>query len=344
MSSNIDLIKLKYENFNDLEEIKLKLCSHPMFIKKWALLGSFLGYEYCRGSNTRVIGEGYNVSKSKGDYYIDAINTSEYYFNRGWYPRIRLNMKVSNFSFKFIPDTIVPLISKKETLSPKVLSENYMVNNSNNKKNIRKEFKNIVSVSLKNNIAKDIFNKISLTNSYRFIHNDLFNDRSFKYNFSHKYTLGNQIDEIRKYNKVNNITINMPPRSKVSVKSILYGNKVILPYKALVLISYNIQLSGKINNKKNAYLGYVTPANLATKFTFGNDKVSAIEEITNEYGEKINTTDFYWDWRKLSENVDFNSFMKIFNKFECVEIEGKFSKINYNNVIIESGQVQPLNG
>ncbi|MPQ43600.1 aerolysin family beta-barrel pore-forming toxin [Clostridium tarantellae] len=346
MSNNVnydDYIKIDVDAFDDLEVIKYKLCSHPLFIKKWALLANFLGYEKCGGSNTRVIGEGYTVKKSGENYIIEARNNVDeesYRTTRGNNsPYTRLNMTVSNFKFEFMPETIKTLIPIKEESPPKDFSQSYVYNNNIKEIEIKKDIsfstsdatKNFSSAKYKLGVKAGFAYKIKEVSEFH-----------INYNFSWDINISDQKEERNTIRLDRSVKVKVPPKSKIPIKILLYKNNVAVPYTALVLISYNITLNGKINRNKNAYLGYLAPANLATSFTFGNDKISAIDDISNQI-KAFDKSSFYWDWNLVKTYEGFQSVLDIISKREVNEVNGRFEKVNFSNLVWESGMSEALN-
>ncbi|MPQ43599.1 aerolysin family beta-barrel pore-forming toxin [Clostridium tarantellae] len=340
-----EFVKLRDVDFVDLEEAKYKVCNHPSFIKKWAFLGHVLGYNHCRGSNTKVIGEGYTARKSGEDYILEArnnVNEEGYNTRTGISAYTRLQITVSNIKFYFYPETIKLADSVITELPPEFIGESMAINQDFNNSITTTE---MLKYDLMSTVTHSVSNTISSGFEVKYVKKmgtDVTSaEFSLTFNFSTDQTTGTQTEEKKILSTKDSITVSVPPRSKVSIKGLLYTNEENISYTALAGMSYNISLYGALNKNKHAYLGNTF---IKTKtLDLGNKETSALEDVYQQYSRRVipNSAN-YWDWNVVASHPNFPELYNLLKKEECISVKGQFKKTNAIKAILQAQEAKPI--
>ncbi|MPQ44970.1 aerolysin family beta-barrel pore-forming toxin [Clostridium tarantellae] len=352
MINNTDLsnyIIIKENEYHDIESLKYKLVSSPSFIKQWCLIAHSLGFYGAYGDGTKKIGENMNLEKSGSDYILQGTLSPVELpgADPGFFVPRRVKITFSNFKLEFIPETISTKEPKITDLASEVVTSTRYINRDDTTATVTKSFTFSKSDTTSNYSSNSISNSVSLRYNYNIEVPGLTQEFEISYNFSQEHTFGQQKDETFTQENTDEFSRSVPPNSSIPIKVLAYKANIKVPYTALAKVMFNVTFQGQLLKPSTIYkdhsiFWYGNYASLT--YTFGNDSLSAIEDLNKQYTNKNIPDSTPWNWNLLiaSKKPYIQSILKSFSKEYVAEISGEFNKSTVTDVVIDAGKATPL--
>lgn len=327
-------------NFTDKDDLKYYLGSNDEFKKFWFKFAQQLGYfdyarsyasPYGREIELEVEGDNLNLKRS--------------------FLHNRLKIDLFNFKFTLDPQSIsIEKITEKDLQTKEILLSNYR-NYSQIEENIKKSLKLIKSTTTTFSSSHKIATSVGLEASTE-VGVPFYNDkREVKFTFSYDYNMGNQKEQTETTQIWDEASLIVPPRTKTYLKLIVYTSSANAKFTAIANVSFNVRFKGWISVDDNVYKDQrtINPRGIKNRYvsltyTFGNDKISALEDIRTQIANR-NTPDDKspWDWDKfLSRYQVKRHIIPYLNKDIASKFYGEFTNIDSTNVVVEFGPEEAL--
>ncbi len=331
---------LEENAYGSLEELKYKIFSSELFIKKWASVADMLGYAWCGGTNTTVVGEDFSIEKKGNDYYIKANYDANDPYAEGYRCNERLVMKISNIKLTFDPDSITLGEQSVEKLEPILVASTSAINHTNQKATIAKEIEYTVGQTTSSSTSNTTSHSIEIGSSFQVSVKGVGTEHSFAYGFTNEYSWGEQKDKSEE-SKVKDIyTADVEANSTLPIHALLYKSIAKVPYQAIAKIDYSITLTNFLRYEGNAYKGSPTDRPRIS-YTFGNDKLSAPEDLYDKFKHRniSGYSDWDFEWVLLNEDCDYiKIYMSHAFSPNGAKISGMFTNVNSSHVIVRAGE------
>ncbi len=339
----LNFCDLEENQYADLEDLKHKIFSRELFIKKWSHVAHMLGYAWCRGTASKEIGEDFTLSKQDDYYVLTANYRKDDPYADGYRAYERLQMVIFDVRLAFDPDSIELGKQTIETPEPIVIASTKAYNNTDKKATVTKEIEYTIGRTTSNSAANAISNSVEVASSFKVKIAGVNKEHSFTYNFGHEYSWGQQKDESEE-SKIKSIySVDVDPHSSVPIHALVYKSKARVPYTATANLVYKLRMVGFLRYSHNAHVNH--PATRPTIIhTFGNDKLSAHEDLYDQFNHRHIKGYSIWNynWIMLHYPSEYvQHYMNAAISANGVRISGQFTNVDSSNVVIRAGDKDP---
>lgn len=345
--------KLKTRSDRDL--VFNELAHDDLTVKRWAYIANSLGYAWCGGTKTEIVGEDFSVKKNGTQYEINANYHKHDPYSKGDKARDRLKMTMRNIKHSFEPDSIKFGEVEHQEMEPKMLGVHYLENRSSALAKLTASYGYSLSTSTAHNTNYSFSEGVDFGQDFNFGLPEGPMKYSIKYNIKLNATQGwfNTKTEQETQNNTVTASVDVNPGKRAPIYLYAVRTKSTVSYDATVNFNYLMTLNGFMRYKGNAQQKH--PKNRPSfPFTFGESvkhpdvfkpNKSAVEHLHDLYSKRgIEGYNRDWDWAWVDKNFPQTKDVinELYTDKPCMEFQGKFESIFGENVTFEIGKEEDI--
>lgn len=315
-------LKPKLYNFENLDKLTTIIIEDKDFISDWATLAHFMGFAWCGGTQSKLVGENFDLEKIWKDgkvvYVLQAHYDPNDLYSEGYRADERLKMTIENVRFIIDSDSIRFDAPEITNLDP-ILAGSYTgVNCSFNEESLSFKFNYQEEVSYRKNDSIDYSDEIKLEKNFKI---EIPINDDDKYNPTFEFTCdkgwSNPIIHSDKSSLIpleKEITEMVPAKSQRKVELLRLHKETSLPYTANIYIAYDITLSGFIRWEWNGMKDFPRNRPYANVKFGGERGLNAQNHLEKIYNNRDIDDYSQWDWEKIFEKYKKTSVDSLINK------------------------------
>lgn len=329
----------------DVENLKYKVASDTIVIKRLAYFADALGFSWCGGTQSPYLGENFDVYRNAdGSYSMQAHYNKNDPYSAGYWANKRLKITLSNFRIGIDPATFKYGRPTITSLTPIALDTGFATNPNQTQSTITvalnsahtDTFAHETNVSFTQGVKVTIKNKAKVP---------FFGESEVSTELSVSATEGwkNTTTTADVVGTTWTYSAPVPARSKKLITLVGARSKSDISYIAVAYVSFDVSFYGFLRWSGNARKDHPTNRPFMTA-TFGSSNLSGLEAILDQYDHSNIPGYSNWDWDfvKAVGNSHIGSTMGFFRRSITVPLSGKFSGVVGTNVTFTEGAAQPL--
>jgi hypothetical protein len=328
----------------DAESLKYALASNPTIINRLARLANDLGYAWCGGTATPYVGQDFHVYRDwNGNYVMQARYNEDDPYADGYWADKRLKITLSNFKLLIDPSTLTYGAPLTTSLEPIAVAQGYATNPNPTESTMTvtlidqhtdsythttsNSFTEGFKFSIKNKAEVPLFGSSELTTEFSF---------SATQGWSDSNTTTSVTGVTSAY------AARVPPRSKKLITLMGFRTSSQVYYSGLAYLSFNITFDGFLRYSGNAHTSHPTDRPFHS-VTFGNDTISGLQHILDQYDHRHIPNYSQWDWNWVNAfDANTPALMNFFRQGITAPLTGRFSGVRGTYSDFVEGPALPL--
>ncbi len=362
------MVKLITHKAADQELLIAEILKSPDFVKDHALLAHYMGVAWCGGTGSQEVGEDFDFKKvNENTFTLTAHYDPNDPYAGGIRADERLVMEFSDVKLYIDEDTFELGDPEVYAFMPKAAQTKIIRNAGTEPLTSSLSYTSTESTSESETVEDSI--GVGATVGYSYT--QAFDAALYKSehtvevtaSFDYGHTWGTTHENSSEQQRTTTDEPVVPPNRKLKITQFAFSDKVDVPYKANVYLSYNVKFTGFFRADANSTIGHDTSRPDAN-IVFGTAPGGSVrgyngpEHIHEQYIHRSITgnSDYDWDWiterypeKDLPPNEeDHYSFKRVMGRIahqrHGAAITGKYTNISgmhFDSLVTDLG---PLDG
>lgn len=332
------------------EQLKARIFQDKSFIFDHTVLADKLGFAWCGGTRSKTIGKDFDFSKDGDNYILKGHYNGNDPYAAGYRSNETLKMTISNVKFYLDPDSIKYGPEKMKDPKPFSVS-GYHINNGGDESITASPSLSYNKQSTKSHSSNFGFTeKIGLKETFvqtaGFLGTGASHETEMSLELTAEQGWSDSSSDALTGSHTLPLTVTVPKHStkNISMTGLTYESEK--PYTADAYVTYNITYHGFLR-EDNARLD-ITKDRPTIDLTFGNNDISAVEDITKQYNNRnINGfTKWDWNWSNINypKSETIEETLKWLTRKRGSTKDGKFTFTDSSDITATVGPTIPYTG
>ena len=332
-------------NYRDSEELKFKVASDPNVISKLALFAHMLGFGWCGGTRSNLVGNDFEVRKSGDEYLLKGHYDSKDPYADGYWADKRLHIALRNFRITFDPRSFVYGTPQIASLKPLMVSSYLARNDGDEEDTATKTF----TYQLTEAVAHTT--NFSFTEGFKVAVKwkaeiPFFGGGEASTEFSFGATQGWSDSSTTTEGETDTSTYTgkLPPHTQRLIRLIASRVSSDITYTATARIGFDVEFYNFLRYSGNARADHPQDRPFVT-LKFGTDYRDGLDDIADKW--KHRGIPGYWDWvdwdwmtQNFGTSVD--STMSFIDAGIGAPTSGKFNDVKGTSVYTSGDDAEPV--
>lgn len=332
--------------FTDADQLKWAVLNSPDLISQLANLADALGFGWCGGTNTGVVGQGFDLAKSGDTYVAQAHYNGDDPHHDGYWADKRLKITLSNFRITIDPSTFaygpVATTSVDDVTFATVFAKNYSSQDDDQvQQQIVYQLTDTLSHSVNVSFTEGLSVAVEASAGIPFL-----GQGKVTTTFSFSSTQGWEDTTETSTSLQQSLTYTgaVPAHSQRQLDLMVQRNKFDIPYTSTASIDFQIDLYGFLRWGGNARHDLPTDRPFDT-VTFGSSSVGGIADFLTKVAHQNISGDWPWvDWGWVNTHYPgrIAGIAQALTGSVSAQLSGIFDDVGGTSAYIKAGDSTPL--